>query len=183
MIWVFIKTCDGGAEQSAIAREMLYTALSEKFALPMIEIKKTTEGKPYFDGVGYPAFSISHTDGAVCVAVSDTAESVGVDIEKCTERLRNKRITDRFFPHLTPHENEINDIEILTESESRIEPSVDSVFTLGEAIIVYANDCERCMNVLCYKYLNGAEGYPEYSEEWKKCNTVCEWCKDESFDK
>ena len=135
MIWVFIKTCDGGAEQSAIAREMLYTALSEKFALPMIEIKKTAEGKPYFDGVGYPAFSISHTDGAVCVAVSDTAESVGVDIEKCTERLRNKRITDRFFPHLTPHENEINDIEILTESESRIEPSVDSVFTLGEAII------------------------------------------------
>ena len=135
MIWVFIKTCDGGAEQSAAAREMLYTALSKKFELSMIEIKKTAEGKPYFDGVGYPAFSISHTEGAVCVAISDTAESVGVDIEKCTERLRNKRITDRFFPHLTPCENEINDIEILTERESRIEPSADSVFTLGEAII------------------------------------------------
>ena len=56
-------------------------------------------------------------------------------------------------------------------------------FTLGEAIIAYANSCERCINVLCYKYLDGIEGYPEYSEEWQKCNTVCEWCKDEGFDR
>lgn len=135
MIWVFIKICDGGAEQSAIAREMLYTALSEKFALSRIEIKKTAEGKPYFDSVGYPAFSISHTDGAVCVAISDTAESVGVDIEKCTERLRNKRITDRFFPHLTPCENEIDDIEINTAGEVFLDEQSDALFTLGEAII------------------------------------------------
>ena len=53
-------------------------------------------------------------------------------------------------------------------------------YTLEEAIFVYCNSCERCMNVLLYKYLNGADGYKEYSEEWKKCNTVCEWCKGES---
>ena len=53
-------------------------------------------------------------------------------------------------------------------------------FTLEEAIYVFNNSCERCMNVLLHKYLNGEEGYPEYSEEWHKCNTVCEWCKDES---
>ena len=50
-------------------------------------------------------------------------------------------------------------------------------FTLEQAIWVYANACERCMNALCYKYLDGKEGYEEYSEEWKKCNTVCDFCK------
>ena len=50
-------------------------------------------------------------------------------------------------------------------------------FTLEQAIWVYANACERCMNALCYKYLDGKEGYEEYSEEWEKCNTVCDFCK------
>ena len=135
MILVVVKLCCAGEDKSAVAREALFEALLDKFSLPSLEIKKTGAGKPYFEDSRYPAFSISHTDGAVCVAICDTAESVGVDIEKCSERLRNKRITDRFFPHLTPCENEINDIEILTEPESRIEPSADSVFTLGEAII------------------------------------------------
>ena len=52
-------------------------------------------------------------------------------------------------------------------------------FTLEQAIWTYANSCERCMNVLEYKYTNGKEGYAEYSEEWKRCNTVCDFCKDE----
>ena len=49
-------------------------------------------------------------------------------------------------------------------------------YTLEEAIWIYSNACERCMNALCYKYLNGADGYEEYSEEWQKCNTECEFC-------
>lgn len=52
-------------------------------------------------------------------------------------------------------------------------------YTLQEAMVVYANACERCMNVLAYKYLNGKDGYEEFSEEWKKANTVCDFCKDE----
>ena len=52
-------------------------------------------------------------------------------------------------------------------------------YTLEEAIYVYCNACERCMNALIYKYQNGADGYPEYSEEWKKCNTECDWCRDD----
>lgn len=51
-------------------------------------------------------------------------------------------------------------------------------FTLSEALAVYSHLCERCVNALAYHYLNGADGYPEYSEEWKKCGTVCECCKD-----
>lgn len=52
-------------------------------------------------------------------------------------------------------------------------------FTLEQAIWVYANSCERCMNSLLYKYLDGKDGYEEYSEEWLKCGTVCEFCKDQ----
>lgn len=50
-------------------------------------------------------------------------------------------------------------------------------YTLSEAIAVYASSCERCSNVLAWKYTNGEEGYEEFSEEWKKANTECDFCK------
>ena len=50
-------------------------------------------------------------------------------------------------------------------------------YTLAEAIALYASCCERCMNVLAYKYLGGKRGYAEYSDEWKKCGTFCRYCK------
>lgn len=53
-------------------------------------------------------------------------------------------------------------------------------YTLEEAIWIYANSCERCMNALAYKYLDGKDGYPEFSDEWKKCNTHCSFCADEN---
>ncbi len=53
-------------------------------------------------------------------------------------------------------------------------------YTLGQAIWIYANACERCMNVLLYKYLDGKDGYAEFSEEWKKANTECGFCKGDS---
>lgn len=53
-------------------------------------------------------------------------------------------------------------------------------YSLSDAILIYSQACERCMNVLAYKYLNGKDGYPEYSEQWMKCNTVCEFCKHEN---
>lgn len=51
-------------------------------------------------------------------------------------------------------------------------------YTLAEAIALWASCCERCANVLAYKYLNGKDGYEEYSDEWKKSNTVCRYCKE-----
>lgn len=50
-------------------------------------------------------------------------------------------------------------------------------YALDEALAVMAAACERCMNVLLHKYLNGEDGYEEYSDEWKKANTECEFCK------
>ncbi len=52
-------------------------------------------------------------------------------------------------------------------------------YTLRQAIWVYANACERCMNVLLYKYLDGKDGYEEFSEEWYKAHTECDFCKTE----
>ena len=49
-------------------------------------------------------------------------------------------------------------------------------YTLEQAIWVYTKACERCMNVLLHKYLNGAEGYEEFSEEWQKAHTQCDFC-------
>ena len=54
-------------------------------------------------------------------------------------------------------------------------------YTLSEALIVYSEACERCMNVLVYKYTNCKDGYPEFSDEWKKAGTCCQFCKDEGF--
>lgn len=51
-------------------------------------------------------------------------------------------------------------------------------YTYGEAQYVFANSCERCMNVLLYKYLDGEDGYPWLSPEWLKCNTSCDFCRD-----
>lgn len=51
-------------------------------------------------------------------------------------------------------------------------------YTLAESMAIYASCCERCMNVLAYKYLNGKDGYAEYSDEWKLCITSCRYCKD-----
>ncbi len=48
-------------------------------------------------------------------------------------------------------------------------------YTLGEAIIISASSCERCMNALAHKY--GLDwGYEEGSEDWEKCGTSCRFC-------
>lgn len=51
-------------------------------------------------------------------------------------------------------------------------------YSLDQAIWVFASSCERCMNALLYKYLDGSDGYPEFSAEWKRANTVCDFCRD-----
>ena len=52
-------------------------------------------------------------------------------------------------------------------------------YDLYEALCVLANCCERCCNVLWHQYLPEEDGYAEHSEEWEKCNTVCDFCREE----
>ncbi len=52
-------------------------------------------------------------------------------------------------------------------------------YELWQAILIGANSCERCMNALAYHY--GLKwGYPEYSEQWQRCSTSCDYCNPES---
>jgi hypothetical protein len=44
------------------------------------------------------------------------------------------------------------------------------------AVLLAANSCERCMNVLAYRH--GLEdGYEEGSPEWVQSNTRCAMCE------
>jgi len=52
-------------------------------------------------------------------------------------------------------------------------------YTLSQAVRLLATCCERCTYVVAHKYTNGEEGYPEFSEEWKDCGTICRYCKEE----
>lgn len=71
-----------------------------------------------------------------------------------------------------------------TNAEDLIIAMVNSGdYRLSEAILVVSQACERCLNVLLHKYLNGKDGYPEYSEEWMKCNTLCRFCEHEKVGK
>lgn len=50
------------------------------------------------------------------------------------------------------------------------------VYTLGEAILIAANACERCMNALGDIY-GLPWGYAEGSEEWENSGTRCQFCE------
>lgn len=49
-------------------------------------------------------------------------------------------------------------------------------FKLSDAILIGSQSCERCMNALAHHY-GLPWGYPEGSDQWKKCNTQCEMCR------
>ena len=75
------------------ARALLALALKKEYSLDISELceEKNEYGKPYFKN--HPiCFSISHTDGAVAVAVSEN--NVGVDIERITDI--SDRVMSRF---------------------------------------------------------------------------------------
>ena len=51
-------------------------------------------------------------------------------------------------------------------------------YDLYEALAVLSQCCERCCNALWNKYLpEENEGYDEFSPEWYKANTVCDFCR------
>jgi len=51
-------------------------------------------------------------------------------------------------------------------------------YTLSQAILIAANSCSRCSNVLAHRY-GLKDGYAEYSVEWQKSNTLCQFCEKE----
>ena len=64
-----------------------------------LEFKTSENGKPYIENYSDFNFNISHTSGAIAIAISDSP--VGIDIEKI--RKADFRVAKRFF---TEKENE-----------------------------------------------------------------------------
>lgn len=71
--------------ESAAAYELLAAAWHAHFSAPMPEILRETGGRPCFRDSPVQ-FSLSHSGGYVCVALSD--QRVGVDLE-CVRPIRN----------------------------------------------------------------------------------------------
>lgn len=93
-----------------------------------------------------------------------------------------RRYFDESTKKFTPWEGEI-EAPLITMNYSWSEDLVLAMvhsgdYNLYQAIIIAGKSCERCMNVLAHKY-NLDWGYPELSEEWKKVNCACVFCKDE----
>lgn len=80
-----------------------------KALLNVSEIKRTQNGKPYTEESDVH-FSVTHTDGAALIAVSDSP--VGIDAEKITER-RYDAVLKRFSPR---EQAEINDSTALLKN-------------------------------------------------------------------
>ena len=142
MIYIYLKASDASGtprevaeRQSCEARDMLRSAL-KSLSLPDAEIIKDGRGKPYFAAEGYPAVSISHTEGAVAVALATECPAVGVDIERHSPRLSDTRVAERFFRGLSYQGCECFDIKIITDGVTApAEDCAATRFTLGEAII------------------------------------------------
>ncbi len=55
--------------------------------------------------------------------------------------------------------------------------AVEGGYKLGDAILLVAHFCERCLNVMCDAYKLG-DGYAIGSEEEGKAGTSCDHCDD-----
>lgn len=83
-------------KESITARALLSDFYKKIFGCAHPEIKKSELGKPYFDFPNSHPFSISHSKGAVAVAVSDEACNIGIDVQKEVGKEKATRIFARF---------------------------------------------------------------------------------------
>lgn len=96
---VLKKGSDNDKVQSLVAALLVRLELSERLGIPQNKLvfEKGTHGKPYVKGSDMQ-FSLSHTNGAVCAAFSDSGE-IGVDIEmkdrRVSEKLKQRTLSER----------------------------------------------------------------------------------------
>ena len=89
-----------------LAYTTLICSLKAFFDIDNIKLERTAGGKPYLLDSNIH-ISLSHSDGAVAVAISDEGE-VGVDIQSEIDPDRAKRLEDRFFTALSVKSEDID---------------------------------------------------------------------------
>lgn len=73
-------------------------ALRELMGNASFPIRRTAEGKPYFDAPHAPPFSLSHTENVAVAALADPCEgNIGIDIEELRPYAKKSLIANRFF--------------------------------------------------------------------------------------
>lgn len=90
------KSVETDKVQSLIAGLLLRSEISRCIGIPenKLSFVKGPLGKPYVKGGGVQ-FSVSHTKGAVCVAIGNDADGeIGVDIE-CRTRCASDKLKER----------------------------------------------------------------------------------------
>lgn len=92
------KNEDSRAERR-LAYSTLLLALNKFFGIDDPKIVRNEHGKPYIEECGV-YFSISHSDGAAAVVISDEGEC-GIDLQHEISPERAERLQRRFFTDLT----------------------------------------------------------------------------------
>lgn len=82
-------------KERKLAYSTLFCSLKALFGLDNPELMRTESGKPYIKDSNI-SISLSHSDGAVAVCISDEGE-VGVDLQSEIDSERQKRLEGRFF--------------------------------------------------------------------------------------
>lgn len=95
MVQVYVRVT-GEEQGSQEVRKLLEAALKQRWpklpGLPQME--KDCYGKPYFPEYPWIHFSLSHTKGCVCCALSE--ERVGIDVERRRPQKYMEQILRRF---------------------------------------------------------------------------------------
>lgn len=139
---------------------MLSVLYGELSGEKMPEILYTDDGKPYFSGTAEKyTFGISHDGELAAVAVSDSGDEVGVDIQAVPKRsLHFEKIAERFFAPLgkkdrAPQENAARE---------------DGAFCLDERFFSARGDsiCEETAESFCEKELTEKEASSDFIARW-----------------
>ena len=174
MIYIGFKNCNNTAEEmhkeSMALRDSMLNKLCDNYNPK--NITHTQKGKPMYEGIG---FSVSHSDGAVAVAVNigeekrDTNEdwqtfsggtdfSVGVDMEPANRRVDANKLSKRF---LSEKESEyvagdnVRFLEIWTKKESVSKLTGEGVASIGHF-------CTFTLNNICIETRRVMLGGKEY---------------------
>lgn len=89
---------DSARAERSLAYTTLLCALRAFFDIDGARVERSEHGKPYLVGENVH-ISISHSDGAIAVCLSDEGE-VGVDIQVEIDESRAERLKNRFFSDL-----------------------------------------------------------------------------------
>lgn len=130
-------------------------------------------------------FEFQDKDGNFIVEPDFGAENMGDDFyEKSkTASYFTSRIPEELRTHIYRLNDDGSQTDIGSHGGTYSGELVVAIVNSGDynyfqAVILAADTCERCLNVLLNKYMNeGDTGYEEFSEEWKKCGTQCAHCK------